>query len=543
MSIPAAPTLLLAVGGIVLIMGRWVPKSRWYEAIWLISMLGATGLLMTGDEVDTSASEHDRIWIGDLYAVVGQWLALLFGVLFGVGSFGASAREDRTAERLGFLSFAIAGVMLVVLSNDLITMALAAEVVQFALWALRRTDRFEVGPTSDSQEQFSNTENGLWIGIVMSSCLWLGIALLANVTGATQFDEIRLVLVDAYTPGANRAVIGVGSKLGLLAIGLIVAGFGTRLGLVPWHLSLVEGISHVRYWTAGCVVVAGQLAGALALGRLCGMVLVGYRDEMLVLLLVLAGLTAVVSAALAALGMINAEGRLRRLACAVSMLQGAWFTLGLMACIAELAAPDHSLSVAGGQPGAVGLLLFAAAAGTLGLSGLFLLFSYLSRIDRDVEFFDELLGLGSLHPASTTALLVLLGSLVGHPPLWGFWSNWLLIAAGLNVRASGAREQMTPHLGLMLLVVVTTAATLMVAAALIQTARLLLLEQPIAKPMPQGRRSALVVSIGCAIALVVVGLFPARLLGILANVHGPEMKSIRENPAGSNRGSATASIP
>ncbi len=385
MSIPAAPTLLLAVGGVALILGRWVPKSRWYEAIWLMSMLGAAGLLMTGDEIAVSAPDHDRVWVSDLYAVVGQWLALLFGIAFGVGSFGASARDDRTAERLGFLSFAIAGVMLVVLSNDLVTMALAAEIVQFASWALRRTDRLEVTPTLASMEAPANSENRLWIGIVMSSCLWLGIALLANVTGATQFDEIRLILVDAYTPGANRAVIGVGSKLGLLAIGLIVAGFGARLGLVPWHFGLVESISQVRYWTAGCVVVAGQLAGVLALGRLCGMVLVGYRDEMLVLLLVLAGLTAVASAALAALGMINGEGRMRRLAAAVSMLQGAWLTLGLMACIAELAGPEHSLSVAGGQPGALGLLLFAAAAGLLGLSGLFLLFSYLSRDDRDWE--------------------------------------------------------------------------------------------------------------------------------------------------------------
>ncbi len=100
---------------------------------------------------------------------------------------------------------------------------------------------------------------------------------------------------------------------------------------------------------------------------------------------------------------------------------------------------------------------------------------------------------------------------------------------------------MTPHLGLILLAVVITTATLMMAAAMIQIARLLLLEQPLAKPVPQGRRSAFIVAAGCAIALLVVGLFPARLLGILANVRGPEMKSIRENPAGSNKGSATAS--
>lgn len=539
MSIPAAPTLLMAVGGIALILSRWVSRSRWYEVIWLLAMLGTAGLLLTGDEVSVQASEGVSPWIGDLYAVIGQWLALLFGFLFGMGSFGVRSDVDRTAERLGFLSFAVAGVMLVVSSHELVTMALAAEIVQFASWGLRRTDSLE-GALPGSADESTTDRWSLWIGVVMSSCLWLGIALLANVTGATQFDEIRSILVDAYTPGPNRAVIGQGSKLGLLAMGLIVAGFGARLGLVPWHLGLIENARGVRYWTAGCIIVSSQLAGVLALGRLCGMVLIGYREEMLVLLMVLAGLSAVAATGLAALGLMNGEGRLRRLVIAVSLLQGAWLTLGLISVVADLAAREQSLAAAGRQPGALGLLLFATGSGTLGLSGLFLVFSYVSKYDRDIEFFDEFLGLGGQHPLPAMVLLALLGSLVGHPPLWGFWSNWLLMVAGLNVRASGGSDQMAPQAALILLVVVLAIASLMAAASLIQMSRILLLEPPLAAPVLQGKRSALIVSAGCAVLLLLVGLSPARVLGIVADVRGPEIKSSPESPTGSNKGSATA---
>lgn len=538
MSIPAVPTLLMVVGGIALIVGRWAASSRWYEAVWLVAILSSAGLLLFGDD-GLNATSVETVWLGDPYSLTGQWLALVFGALFGVGSFGKSPSEQQTADRLGFLSFAMAGVMLVATANDLVTMGLAVEIVQFASWGLRRADRVlhqARGATSDSPD------HTLWIGIVLSCCCWLGIALLANVAGATQFDQIRLILIDAYSPGIDRVAIGAGSKLGLLGIGLIVAGLGGRLGLVPWHIGVVESISRDCYWTAGCSIIARQLVGALGLGRLVGMVLVGYRDELLVLLFVLAGLTTLVSASFAALGLRSGEGRLRRSVIALLLLQGAWLTLGAMTAIADLATPEHSLAAAGGQPGALAVFLFGTAANMLVSCGVFLSLSDLSRFNQEVEFCDELLGLGRTHPAQASVLLVLLGSAIGHPPLWGFWANWLLMVAGLNVRASGVREHSTPHAGLLLLVVALVVATLLMAATVIQLARLMLLEQPLARLTSRGPSSSFVMATTCAVLLVVVGLFPARLLQALSSVRGPAINSSKEAPGGSNKGSPTAML-
>ena len=556
MPIPAAPTLLLAVGGVALILSRWVRSSRWYEGVWLAAMLGAAWLIITGDVPPDAVAAGDvprLIWSTDPFAVAAQWLALVLGSLFGIGSFGIRSLDDRTAERLGFLCFLIAGAMLVGSANDLVTMALSAEIVQFASWALRKIDRLETADRqrdlnpdrrhdSDSNGQPPRDEVCLWLGIATSCCLWLGIALLANVTASTQFDEIRLTLTDAYVPGDGHTVIGAGSKLGLLAIGLIVAGLGGRIGLVPWQVAFIEGSRHVGYWTAGCVLVGGQLTGVLGLARLCGYVWVGYRDEMLVLLLVVAGLTCVVSGALAGLGLMNGEGRLRRWATSIPMLHAAWLTVGLMAATADLATPDQSLAAAGGQPGSLALLLFALGAGQLGLAGLFLLLSYLSRDDREVEFIDELLGLGRLQPVPAAALLVVLASLIGQPPLWGFWGNWLLMVAGLNVRAAGGHDGAAPHAGLILLVIAATIATLLTAGVVIRFARVMLLEQPIARTLPQGRRASLVTGCGCAVLLLLIGLFPARLLSVLSGVRVHDTKPGTVEPSGSNRGAATARL-
>jgi NADH-quinone oxidoreductase subunit N len=550
MPLPAAPLLLLTVAGMALILSRWVSTSRWYEGIWLAAMLGSAGLLISGEFPLKASAGHPAIWSADPLAVAGQSLALMFGFVFGIGSFGIRSVDDRTAERFGYLSCLIAGVMLVATSSDLITMALSVEIVQFAAWSLRRLDRMEkTARTSRSHLQDRDPlgdsvvgEDGpvVWSGISTSICLWLGIALLANLTGSTQFDEIRHVLADAYVPGVGRAVIGAGSKLGLLAIGLIVTGLASRMGLVPWQLGFIEGTRHGGYWTTGCVLLGGQLAGVLGLARLCGTVWMGYRDEILVLLLVVAAATCAVSGVLAALGLMNGEGRLRRWVASFPMLHAAWLTIGLIAATADLAIPEHGLSAAGGQPGALALLIFASGAGLLGLAGLFLLLSYLSHDDRDVEFIDELTGLSRLRPLPSAALMVLLGSLIGQPPLGGFWAYWLMMIAGLNVRAAGARENALPHAGLILLLIMAAAATLISACVVIRFARIVLLEQPIAQSVPRGRRAALVTGCGCAFVLVAVGFFPGRVLSVLSDVRGQQTRSGSDSPSGSSRGDATA---
>jgi len=544
MPIPAVPTLMLAGGAMALVLGRGVQQSRWYEGIWLATLLGAAWLLIAGDVPTLSADGSRLTWSSDSFSVAGSGLALISGLLFGMGSFGIRSSSDLTASRLGSLSFLIAGVMLVGSSIDLVTMALSFEIVQFASWALRKVDRLESVPSHEVSPEPTATgdrdETCLWVGIVSSCCLWLGIALLANVTASTHYDEIRRVLTDAYVPNSGRAAIGAGSKLGLLAIGLIVAGLGGRLGLVPWQIAFRESGRNVGYWTAGCVLVEGQLAAILALARLCGTVWAGYRDELLILLLVLAGLTFVVSGALSGLGLLSGEGRLRRWAISIPMLHGAWLTVGLLSATADLASPEQSLATAG-QPGALAILLFSCGAGMLGLTGLFVLLDHLSRDNRDVEFIDELLGLGRLRPGTAGPLMVVLASLIGQPPLWGFWSNWLLLVAGLNVRAEAGRDDSAPHAGMLLLLVLATIATLMTAGVVIRFARVIFLEQPISRTLPQGRRAALVTGLCCAVLLLVVGLYPARILGILSQVRGPIHKSIDE-PAGSSRGSATAVV-
>ncbi len=550
MPLPFPPTILLAIGGLLLVGRQWLRDVRSGASLWLVAWLYAAYALAAhgsarGDVAARAAAES--VWVvADVLALSGQWLALTLGLLFGVGSIGRISREGATPERLGYLSFLIAGVMLVVCANDAITLALSLEIVQFAAIALRRLEldaRSRSTPHPADEFSSPRDEATLWLGIAASVCVWLGLALAASVSASTQFDDLRIVLAQAYSPGPGRLGIGAGSKLGLLAIGLVVTGIGSRMGLVPWQSILSENVRGVGYWTSGCIVLSSQLAGVFALARLCGTVWIGFAGELIVLLIVLSATTFAVAGGLSARGLARGEGALRRWLIALTMLHGAWLLIGVLAATAELAVPENSLSAATGQPSALSLLVFSASASLLGLAGLFLLLNHLARGDRDIEYLDELLGLGQLAPVTATGLMIVLASLIGHAPLWGCSGLWLMLVAGFHVRAVDATgaSSLAPHPGVIVLLIVATLSTLLAATMVIQFARVMFLEAPISRTRPQGGMASLGAGLFVAVTLVIVGLAPSKLLALLTTNPGQlHLTAPHDAPAGKAAGAATA---
>ena len=163
MPLPLPPTILLAVGGLLLVVGPWMRDVRWCGVAWLAAWFYAAWLLAASGlaPLDSAARMALRsVWVADELAVVGQGLALAFGLMFGVGSLGMTPRSGSSAERFGFLSFLVAGVMLVTTANDAIALALSLEIVQFASHALRRMGRVEESSCAISKEDGHSGPSG-----------------------------------------------------------------------------------------------------------------------------------------------------------------------------------------------------------------------------------------------------------------------------------------------------------------------------------------------------------------------------------------------
>jgi hypothetical protein len=78
------------------------------------------------------------------------------------------------------------------------------------------------------------------------------------------------------------------------------------------------------------------------------------------------------------------------------------------------------------------------------------------------------------------------------------------------------------------------------AAVVLRFARVMFLDAPLSRVLPQGRQAAL--SAGCFAALVLIaaGLLPSRLLVPLGSIRAPDGGARSTDPSGTKRGEATA---
>jgi len=534
--LPNAPLLLLTAGTVALLMGPWV-RPQWIAGT-LFTVLMATGAWLGLDLTRSSELEQDPLWFHDPLALASQCIAWIWGGLFAIGLLGLPQSRTRQPQRLDVLLILMSGVMLAGSARDLLSLVLSLELVQMSVLALRFPPW---GGGCDGVPDARWTESraaSLWSGVTISCCLWLGIALILALAGTTQFDELRRVLADAYL-GSHRAA-AQGSRLGLFGIGLLTVGVTARMGLVPGQTIFLEGQRGLDWWIAGVTLTGGQLAGALAMTRLCGSVWLGYRDELLVLLLAAGMATGFVVAGLLGKGLARGEGQLRRWVAALVQLQSLWWVLGLMSALAELSVPGQGL-VDPQQPGAQSVLVFAITGGMVGATGLFLLLATVTHNGKKVDFLEELQGLGRDAPLATASLLLLLASLAGLPLLWGFWSGLMLMLSGLNLRSSSDVEVVAPYQGTLGLTLLCTVVSLLAAAVQLRVCQTVLFDRPLSRSHRVNSRPAFWLSLACGLTLVGVGLAPTSILRWLEPIRSPGPPGTPIEPSGKSRGSATAS--
>jgi NADH-quinone oxidoreductase subunit N len=124
---------------------------------------------------------------------------------------------------------------------------------------------------------------------------------------------------------------------------------------------------------------------------------------------------------------------------------------------------------------------------------------------------DSFLGLHKRNPALAAVLLVLFLSLAGIPPLVGFWAKFNLFAAVLGVSAGPV------PFALVALAVALSAVSLYYYLQVLKRAYVM---PPIDDSPIKAHPVTLVVLVGIAAAVVILGCFPALLQGWINGFYG-----------------------
>ncbi|HKI01585.1 MAG TPA: NADH-quinone oxidoreductase subunit N [Thermoanaerobaculia bacterium] len=328
-------------------------------------------------------------------------VVLLATVLCLLASQGYLRRERiLSGEYHALLLWCAAGLLLMLRATELLTIFLALETLSLCLYSLAAFHR-RIALSGEAAIKY------FLMGAFVSAFVLYGIALVYGATGSTRLDEIGRALAAAPS-------VPVLASLGIL---FLVAGFGFKMALVPFHAWSPDTYQGAPSPFVAFLSVAPKVASALVLYRLLDAIAQGgaapYAAKWSTVVAVLSVLSMVVGNLLALV-----QRDLKRMLAYSGVAHMGYLLLALV-----------TLDRASLMPVLVYLLAYA-----LMNAGAFAVVSMLYNRPGEQHLVSDLAGWGYRYPLLGACLAVCMLSLGGIPPTVGFLGKYVVF---LNAVADG----------------------------------------------------------------------------------------------------------
>ena len=239
-----APELAVVVTGlIVLLIGVFMsPQAK--NVLGYLATLGVlAALVLTVQSFGTEAT----MFFGTLSIdALSQFFKLVFlavSLMVSLASIKYNENSDHTEEFYALVLFATFGMMVVASANDLILLFCAFELASLATFALAGFEKRNARSLEGAMKYFI-------IGAISSALMLFGISYVYGATGTTSIPMIA----------ANSALL-IENPIGLVSVVLLIAGFGFKMALVPFHMWAPD-----TYQGSPSVVSALLAAGSKKMG-------------------------------------------------------------------------------------------------------------------------------------------------------------------------------------------------------------------------------------------------------------------------------------
>lgn len=320
-------------------------------------------------------------------AVIKVALCVLAGVAFIYSKQYMKTRTLFKGEYFVLYLFSILGMMVLISSNNFLTLYLGIELFSLPIYAL-------IAFHKDNRFSLEAALKYFIMGAIASGILLYGVSLLYGVTGNISFEPSMLAI-------KNISVF----KFSLV---FIVVGLFFKLGLIPFHMWLPDVYEGSPTSSSIFIATAPKIAVTVALYRvLMGTYVELFADwqNIIIILSVLSiGFGNVVAIV---------QDNLKRML-AYSTIANMGFAI---------------LGIATKEFSVVMFYVIAYAIMYLGVFGIVLL---LSRDGIEFDKLDDFRGLGASRPWLAIIMLILMFSLVGIPPMIGFYAKFLVLNAIIN---------------------------------------------------------------------------------------------------------------
>lgn len=392
----ALPEILLVIWSLVALMaGAYFGKDKlavpltWGTVAVLLLLAVLVGVL----EPETR-SGFGGLFVDDAFGRFAKVAILLSGaavLVMGMDYF----------ERLNLMRFeypilvalATVGMMVMVSASDLITLYMGLELQSLALYVLAAFRRDSVKATEAGLKYFV-------LGALASGMLLYGASLIYGYAGTTRLADIASTIHGEHLP------IGL-----LMGLAFMLAGLAFKISAVPFHMWTPDVYEGAPTPVTAFFATAPKVAAMSLLARL---VFSGFGEAAAdwgQILGFLAGASMVVGA----IGALS-QRNLKRLMAYSSISHMGFALLGL---------------TAGSALGVKAMLLYMAIYVAMSI-GVFAFILSMRREGRPVVQIDDLNLLSKSQPMQALAILILMFSLAGVPPLIGFWAKFAVLTAVID---------------------------------------------------------------------------------------------------------------
>jgi len=392
---------LVAMAGCVLGLGVLAQNYVSFEAYYKVTPP------WFGPLDSARVAGHTALICGGAFMVDGfgmaiMAIALLAGALATLVAGHSSERSALTSgEYHGLLLLAVAGMMLLGISHDFLTLLISLEIMSVATYILAGSQREDVR-SGEAAIKY------LTLGAFSTALLMLGMAFVFGATGSLSLNPISMAASD---PRRGLALLG----MGLLLVGVLF-----KVGAAPFHFWIPDVYEGAPTGVTGLMAVGVKAAAFAVVARLMFETFShpSFRQQWVPLLASASVLTM-------ALGNLLAlrQNSIKRMLAYSGIAHTGYLLL------AFLVPREVGASVVEEHLQAVTFYLLAYGLMTMGAFGVVAL---VREDGRALETMDDFAGLAKAHPALALCMSIFMLSLSGMPPLAGFFAKFMVFRAAIE---------------------------------------------------------------------------------------------------------------
>jgi NADH-quinone oxidoreductase subunit N len=291
--------------------------------------------------------------------------------------------------------FATLGMMLLVSAGSLVMIYVGLELLTLSSYALVALNRDSPLSSEAAMKYFV-------LGALASGILLYGMSMIYGATGTLSINSIHELVAS-----------GVGDNKTLLTFGLVflVAGIGFKFGAAPFHMWLPDVYQGSPTAVTAFIGSVPKIAAFGMAWRLLDGALGGLHPHWGQMLAVLAVLSLGVGNVVAI-----AQSNLKRMLAYSTISHMGFLLLGL----------------ANGTPSGFAAAMFYAIAYAIMSAAAFGSIQLLARAGFEAEEIDDFKGLNQRNPWYAFVMLLVMASLAGIPPLFGFFAKLLVLKAAVD---------------------------------------------------------------------------------------------------------------